>query len=130
MKKQVEHWLLFAERDLKSSKLLLNDATLTTIAAFHCQQAVEKGLKAIFENQNLKIPRLHNLEILYKKANIEKFVHVDLEILQRINEGYIDSRYPGDIGLIPSGKPSRETIQSYIDFAEVLLVAIRSFVAT
>jgi HEPN domain-containing protein len=130
MKKQVEHWLLFAERDLKSAKLLLNDETLTTIAAFHCQQAVEKGLKAIFENQNLKIPRLHNLEILYQKANIEKSVHVDLEILQRINEVYIDSRYPSDIGLIPSGTPSSETIQSFIDFAEVFLVGIRSVVAS
>jgi len=103
MKKQVNHWFSFANKDLKSAKLLINDDTLTTIAAFHCQQAVEKGFKAILEQFNQRIAKVHNLEVLYAKVSSFIEIPLDLEILQKINEVYIDSRYPGDIGLTPAG---------------------------
>lgn len=125
MKKQVDQWLSLAEKDLKSAILLSEDETLTSIAAFHCQQAVEKGFKAILENNNERIPKIHNLEILYERSKPIISIALDLEMLQKINEVYIDSRYPGDIGLTPIGIPSLETISSFIRFTEKLLKDLR-----
>jgi hypothetical protein len=31
---------------------------------------------------------------------------VDVNIIKRLDEVYISTRYPGDLGLIPSGKPT------------------------
>jgi len=34
-----------------------------------------------------------------------------------LDELYIDSRYPGDMGLLPHGKPSLEDAQEFYDFS-------------
>lgn len=34
------------------------------------------------------------------------------------HEIYIDSRYPGDLGLLPHGKPSISEIEAFIQFCE------------
>jgi len=97
MKKQVDQWLSFAE----------------------------KGFKAILENKNARIPKVHNLEILFERTKPIISITLDLEMLQKINEVYIDSRYPGDIGLTPIGVPSSEPISSFIRFTEKLLTDLR-----
>jgi hypothetical protein len=41
MKKQVEDWVLLAEKDLLAAEIILKDEyPLTNIVAFHCQQAI------------------------------------------------------------------------------------------
>jgi HEPN domain-containing protein len=51
MKKQVEEWLRFAEKDILTVSEIIEIPELTNIAAFHCQQAIEKNFKAfILEN--------------------------------------------------------------------------------
>ena len=42
MKKQVEAWIDFAEKDILTISEIINNPALTNIAAFHCQQAIEK----------------------------------------------------------------------------------------
>ena len=50
MKKQVEDWILLADKDLYAAEILLKDEyPLTNIVAFHCQQSIEKCLKAFLE---------------------------------------------------------------------------------
>jgi HEPN domain-containing protein len=44
MKKQVEAWINFAEKDLLTVYEVIERPELTNIAAFHCQQAIEKIL--------------------------------------------------------------------------------------
>jgi HEPN domain-containing protein len=47
MKKQAEDWIFFADKDLQAAEIIINDEhPLTNIIAFHCQQAIEKYLKA------------------------------------------------------------------------------------
>ena len=51
MKKQVEAWISFAEKDLLTVSEVIERSELTNIVAFHCQQAIEKYFKAfILEN--------------------------------------------------------------------------------
>jgi HEPN domain-containing protein len=47
MKKQAECWIVLADKDLMAAEIILkDDYPLTNIAAFHCQQTIEKYLKA------------------------------------------------------------------------------------
>jgi hypothetical protein len=42
-------------------------------------------------------------------------------LLGIINEVYIDARYPGDLGLLPHGKPTLSEIETFIQFCETIL---------
>jgi HEPN domain-containing protein len=96
MKKQAREWIKFAKADLQSSKVLIEDENLSTTAAFHVQQCVEKSLKALIELYNKKVPRIHDLIKIKKKIDEEIngiYIEVDEEILDQINQVYIDTRY-------------------------------------
>jgi len=121
MKKQAKEWLKFAKIDLQTTKAIISDENLSTTAAFHIQQCVEKSLKALLELFNRKVPRIHDLIKLKEKIDTEikeLNIKVDEEIIDQINQVYIDSRYPSDFGLLPEGKPSKEKIQIFLDEAE------------
>ena len=113
---QAIEWLKAALLDLKSIEKIIDDEFLTPIAAFHAQQAIEKSLKAIIEYEKIEISKTHNLKRLYKK--IEHIIELDKNRLDFINELYIDSRYPGDMGLLPYGKPTLEDAKEFYEFAQ------------
>jgi len=119
MKKQVKQWLKYAEVDLLSAEKLLNEERLTQSVTFHSHQAVEKTLKAILENKNIRVPKTHDLEKLYGMI-LKEEIRLDLEedTLAEINDVYIDSRYPGDAGLIPEGIPSVEKANEFFKSAK------------
>lgn len=55
-------WLDRAVHDLEVAALCLHAArTLPDVAAYHSQQAAEKGLKAFLAAHDLEIPRTHQL---------------------------------------------------------------------
>ena len=55
------------------------------------------------------------MEKLYK--NINDLIDIDYDKLELINELYIESRYPGDMGLLPEGKPSMHDAKEFYEFA-------------
>ncbi len=118
MKTPAEQWLDFAEADLLACRKLLNDDFLTNIVAFHSHQVIEKCFKAIMEDKGLTIPRIHSLSKLF--GNIEQFIafSIDTKMLQKADTVYTVSRYPGDIGILPQGKPSGELAKQLYEFAE------------
>jgi len=106
MKAITLEWLEYAEADIKSCENNIKDKFLTNIVAFHSQQTVEKIFKALLEEKEIAIPRIHNLTRLF--ALIEDYLiePIDIVELDALDNVYINSRYPGDIGLIATGKPS------------------------
>ena len=52
MKASTQEWLDFAKADLLNCERILDDEFLTSIVAFHSQQAIEKCFKAIIEELN------------------------------------------------------------------------------
>jgi HEPN domain-containing protein len=48
---------------------------------------------------------------------MNKIEKLDYTMLSMLDELYIDSRYPGDMGLLPHGKPSLEDAQEFYDFS-------------
>lgn len=119
MKRRVEEWLKFAKMDLDVVDKLLESNSLTQAAAFHCQQSIEKSFKAVIEEKDNKIPRLHDLIRLYGILN-EYGIDMDIDenLLSDINDIYTETRYPSDLGLIPNGTPSLNTVEKYQNLAK------------
>jgi HEPN domain-containing protein len=109
-------WLKVAYSDLVLIEEIINNDYLTHMVAFHSQQAVEKSLKALIEYYKIDFVKTHNLEKLYKK--LEGIIELDYEMLELLNELYIDSRYPGDFGLLPDSKPTINEAREFYDFAK------------
>ncbi len=109
MKAITKSWLNYAKVDLLSCKQLLNDEFLTNSVAFHAQQAIEKCFKAICEENNLIVPRIHSLLRLYDKVSELIDFSVNEDMLERTDAVYTETRYPSDLGMLPEGKPSTKT---------------------
>ena len=50
----------------------------------------------------------------------------DIDPILKINNIYIESRYPGDQGLLPNGTPTVEFVEDIFQFAEKILNEIRN----
>ncbi|MHB9027886.1 MAG: HEPN domain-containing protein [Candidatus Latescibacterota bacterium] len=109
MKKQVKGWLDAARDDPLLVEEIIDNSHLTNMVAFHSQQAIEKTFKAVLEEHESIVPRIHNLITLH--SLIGEYIHItiDMDLLQQINKLYIDTRYPSELGLLPDGKPPKET---------------------
>lgn len=109
-------WLKSARDDLLLIEHILFDEHLTHLVAFHAQQAIEKSLKALLEDRNQKVPKTHSLNRLYALVG-EDMQELNSDLLHTLDGLYIESRYPGEFGLLPDGKPSLEDARSFYDFA-------------
>ena len=120
MKQTTKEWLNAAGDDLITIENLLDNPILTNIVAFHAQQAIEKSLKAIIEENGIVIIKTHNLQTLFLK--IEEIIPFSVNelIISELDRLYVDSRYPGDLGLMPHGKPTLEEAEIY--FQEALKI--------
>lgn len=109
-------WLNSARDDLSLIVHILSDENLTHLVAFHAQQAIEKSLKALLEYKNQTVPKTHSLNRLFTLV-ADDMKKIDYDLVHTMDGLYIDSRYPGDFGLLPDGKPSLEDAQLFYDFA-------------
>jgi HEPN domain-containing protein len=125
MKKQVEDWILLADKDLFAAEILLKEQyPLTNIVAFHCQQVIEKYLKAFIIEKNVPLIKTHDLIKLNGMVNEIKNLNIDENKLIVINEVYVESRYPGDIGLMPDGIPTFEEVKEFLEHAKEVKIII------
>jgi HEPN domain-containing protein len=129
MKKQTEGWLNSAEDDLILIKEIIRNEHLTHMVAFHSQQAIEKSFKSVLEEKEAKVPKIH--DIITLKGKIEKYIRpdIDQEIFDQLNELYIESRYPTDLGLLPDGKPSKEIADKFFSMATEIHTNIRDYLS-
>jgi len=116
-KKIALEWLKSASDDLILIEEIKNNVNLTHMIAFHAQQAIEKSLKAILEYHNNKVPKKHDL--IQLKISVSDFIQIDDDdTLDSLNRLYIEARYPGDLGLLPNGKPGVEDAEVFYNCAE------------
>lgn len=129
MKKQTEYWLNAAKDDLILINEIIQNELLSHMVAFHSQQAIEKSIKAVLEEKEAKVPRTHNIITLNEQ--IEKHIQLNMEqeIFDQINELYIDTRYPTDLGLLPDGKPSKEAADKFFKMANKIYENIKDYLS-
>ena len=128
MKPTTEEWLFAAEDDLLAAKKLAGEERLTNVVSFHCQQCLEKCCKAVIEEKGKPSIKSHDLLRLQLYANIQ-VSNSEMTLIGIINEVYIDSRYPGDMGLLPSGKPTFRETDTFIALCETIYNRIKSLVS-
>ncbi len=120
MMKRTTAWLEFADRDLDAAKKLANHEYLANIVIFHSQQCVEKCLKAILEEHNQNFPKIHGVTKLYElvRENTNISLPINDDELDLVDNVYIDTRYPGNFGLLPSGFPTKDNAASLLSIAK------------
>lgn len=126
MKQITKAWLDSAKDDLDAIEQLLEKEHLTNVVSFHAQQAVEKSLKAVIEELEIGFVKIHNLAQLYEMVKPHFDVIRDIDMLDRLDAVYTESRYPSDLGLLPYGKPSIEDATSFYDFAKQIYKQIKT----
>ena len=127
MKKQAEEWMQLADKDLRAAEIILkNEHRLTNIVAFHCQQAIEKYLKAFLIEKDIPLMKTHDLIKLNGMINEVKDLNIDEKKLIIINEVYIESRYPGELGLMPDGMPTDEQAKEFVKYAREVKAIINN----
>ena len=110
-------WIKASYLDMESMRYIIDAEHLSSVTAFHAQQSIEKSFKAIIQSKNIKIPKQHDLLRLY--SFVEDTLPLDnYDLLDILNELYIDSRYPAEIGLLPHGKPTLEDAKEFYEFAQ------------
>ncbi|HCY40677.1 MAG TPA: hypothetical protein DHV48_04875 [Prolixibacteraceae bacterium] len=127
MKKTTNDWLISAESDLHLIQEINSLENLTHLSAFHAQQAIEKSFKAIIEEFDLGFIKSHSLEMLHNKVLgkiSDQEINADLLIL--LDQLYIDARYPGELGLLPDGKPSISEAIEFYNLGKQLFEAAKS----
>lgn len=127
MKRKTREWIEFAKRDLMASKELKDNKYLTHISCFHAQQGVEKILKAVLEENDILIPKVHDLIKLNNLVKNVLDIKLEGEHLKKLNEIYAESRYPSDIGFLPSGFPNTEEANEMYNLARGIFENVVTF---
>lgn len=125
MKQLTNEWFKAACDDLKVIEKIIDEDYLSHIVAFHAQQCIEKTFKAVLEEFEIEIPKIHKLQILYSLSSQHLNFLADDKKLKILDELYIDSRYPGDLGLLPKGKPTIEEAKGFYEFAKYIYEIVK-----
>jgi HEPN domain-containing protein len=126
MKPTTREWLIRAAEDLAAAQILLSRPDLTNMVAFHAQQTVEKAFKAVIEELDLGFVKTHSLTRLYGLVRPHFPVIADMDMLDRLDAVYIEARYPGDMGLLPTGKPTSDEAMDLYSFANDILQQLQA----
>ncbi len=100
------------------NKLTESEIITTSSVCFHCQQAVEKFLKAFLIANGIDIKKIHNIEYLFSECTDidEDFSKIDPKELRDFG---IDARYPGNM-YIPDEKETLEYKKLAFDVKELI----------
>ena len=123
-------WLNAANDDLLVIEAIIANESIAHMVAFHAQQCIEKCFKAVLEDEEIDIPKIHSLGTLY--SIVSDHINLNLEhndpfaILKVLDQLYIDARYPGAFGLLPNGKPTQQDAQQFYNLAKDIYLVISS----
>lgn len=117
-------WIAKAESDIKNIENNLRyveeEIPIDTVC-FHCQQAVEKYLKAYLTKKNISFPHTHNLgSLVYLAESIDSSFSEILEKAETLSPFAVEIRYP-DYSDIPSAEECKEFYQTVIEIKEFIL---------
>jgi HEPN domain-containing protein len=112
MKKETREWIELSEEDLQVARLALDEGIPRT-CIFHCQQALEKLLKAIWIEKAAEgyPPREHNLTLLAAKGNVVLDAGRQ-EFFDSLSKQYMPTRY-ADVAIEEEVEYSKEQAENY-----------------
>lgn len=98
IEKLVHQWIKIAERDMITAQRELEiEPNVTDIICFHCQQAVEKYLKAFLTKHQIEFPKTHSIMMLINLCS-----RVDISFKEKLSNAdmltdyAVEIRYPDE----------------------------------
>jgi HEPN domain-containing protein len=124
LKEYIRKWLIKAEHDILNAQTVIeHNPIILDTACFHCQQAVEKYLKAFLVFKGIAIERTHDLDFLLDicAQHDQDFLNHDIKDL---NDFAVEIRYP-DTFLSPSLEETKEYLQIALNIKELISKKIK-----
>jgi len=117
MKGETKQWLKYADENLRSAKVLL-DNKLFNPCLQNAQQAVEKMLKALLVEFPVKFKKTHSInELVMLLAENHLDINLAEEERELLDSIYLPSKYPlGSI--LPDFEPDDQICKNCIAIAE------------
>ncbi|NLX61348.1 MAG: HEPN domain-containing protein [Tissierellia bacterium] len=116
--KNYEDWIEAARKDLRGAKILFEAGGVDELVAFHCQQAVEKYLKAFLIKNTGYLHSGHYLMGLLKKCyQIDENLRQFVPQVTFLNAYHIETRYPS----VDRLTVDREDAEKCIEYASQVL---------
>lgn len=106
-------WIRYAQMDLDVAvELSKMYRPFIEIICYHCQQSVEKILKAFWAYQDIEPPKTHDLEFLRAECQKHDESFIDMNLFcNRLKQYAVLTRYPNNIDL------NEHDMKQAIDFA-------------
>jgi predicted nucleotidyltransferase/HEPN domain-containing protein len=120
-KRRVAAYLDLVEQDLQAAQLLA--AAQNRYAAYHCQQAIEKLVKALLLHDGLQAGVEHRLDVLVSRLGAEHPWAARLRPFDRYTPFATTFRYPTPGGRIPAAPPADEVLVDIAALSQLLDVA-------
>jgi HEPN domain-containing protein len=112
-------WLRIAAIDIKAARnCLYGPEPAPEAAAYHCQQAAEKVVKALLVDQGVHPPRSHDIGALIDLLPVGESLIGALAPLEKLTVFAIAYRYPVGDPLAAPGEPSRSDVEIWIGLVE------------
>lgn len=125
VREQTRWWLQAARRDLEAAGLLVQGG-IYELASFHCHQAAEKSLKALFVERGVTERTHSGLELLSRlRQDGLKITDELFHQVRKLDRSYIDSRYPSGV-TAPEHLYDRKTAEELYQWAQSVMAFVQS----
>jgi len=127
VKLYIRSWIKKADNDLKTAELVLaayDEIIPYDTVCFHCQQAVEKYLKAFLVYKDISYPQSHNLsDLVMKCLQADKSFSSIQRDAETLTPYAVEIRYPDDF-YMPSEEEAEEAYAISIKIRDFILPRI------
>jgi HEPN domain-containing protein len=122
LRKEIQNWIDQSNDDFDGARYNY-DGGKYYIAAFLCQQAVEKALKALFLLEKKgEVPQSHSLIYLATNTSVPSRFH---SFLRELTPKYVDTRYPDASVELPSRIYDEVNTKGILNKSEEVLAWIK-----
>ncbi len=108
----IRKWIIKADNDFKIAEHELaqpENEMVTDAICFHCQQSVEKLMKAYLASKNIDFGKTHNLEFLLELCRKQDTIFKNINV-GNLSFYAVEVRYPDEF-YIPSVEEAKESFK-------------------
>jgi len=123
LKAYIKNWMRKADHDfIAARKLITLEPLILDVVCFHCQQAVEKYLKAFLIYHRFDVPRTHDVDFLLEQCKqIDN--RFDQISLNNLNDFAVEVRYPDQFL-----QPEMEEAECYLKIAKQVQTLVQAII--
>lgn len=121
MREEIRNWWKQAKADFHSAENMFNSGDYY-FSAFACQQAVEKGLKALMLKEKSELIKTRNILKIAKLLDLPKELLIKISNLEPV---YQETRYPDVSSKIPAEEFEKKDADEFLSIAKEVMEWIK-----